>query len=102
MKVDLTKIKLRDIDGKVTKFQKGGGIHKTIANILYLKVKDLDLVDIAMQMNSGQSVEMTPTQIKEMRSLIADPATGVFAFVKKAVFDYLDKIEEADKKKKPK
>lgn len=96
MKVDLTKVKTRSIDGKENKYKKDDTqqVYKIIANMLYLKVRDLDLVDIAMQMNKGQVVEMTPTQIQEMRSLIADPESGLFSFAKKAIFDYLDKLEK--------
>ncbi len=101
MKVDLTKVKTKGIDGKIFKHKKGDETYKAVAQLLYLKVRDLDLVDIAMQMNRGQVVEMTPTQTQEMRTLIADPNNGFFSFAKKAIFDYLDKIE-ADKKKKDK
>ena len=98
MKVDLTKVKTKQLDGTPVKYEKGNGIWKFIANILYIKVRDLDLVDIAMQMNKGQVVEMAKPQIQEMRNLIT-LENGVFAFARKEIFNYLDKIEEADKKK---
>ncbi len=102
MKIDLTKVKTKDIDGKPIKYDEDSmPLHKHIANILYRKARNLDLVDIAMQINQGQAVEMSKADIAEMRSLINEQ-NGVFSFARKAVFEYLDKIEEAEKKKKKK
>ena len=100
MKVDLTKVKTKTIDGKIIKQQKGTELYKTIANILYVKCKNLDLVEIAMKINKGQVVEMNETQIKELRQLIIAPESGIFSFARKTLCDYLDKVEETEKKKK--
>ncbi len=102
MKIDLTKIKTKDIDGKVVKQEKGNVMYKHIANIMYIKCKNLDLVDIAMNINKGVAVEMEVLQVSELRMLVADPANGLLSFARKAVLEYLDKVEETDKKKKAK
>ncbi len=88
MKIKLAKATLKDIDDKVVKEHE---LHKSVANILYTKAKNLDLVDIAVAMNRGEAVEMAGSHIKELRGLVADPANGLLSFARKAVLDYLDK-----------
>ena len=102
MKIDLTKVKTKDIDGKAVKQEKGNVLYKHIANVMYVKCNNLDLVGIAMNINKGVAVEMEVAQVVELRKLVADPANGLLSFARKAVLDYLDKVEEADKKKKKK
>lgn len=106
MEVELFKIKLKDIDGKKLKPKEGEeskGVHNSVAYILYTLSRNLDLVDIALNMNKGHAVEMAPSHIAEMRILIADPEKGgLLAFARKAVIDYLDDLEEKEKKKKKK
>jgi len=103
MKVDLSKVKLRDLDGNLLgDKEKGVGTHTSVARILYNKATNLDLVDIALNMNKGLPVEMAASHIQEMRKLVADPANGFFAFARKAIFEYLDDLEDAEKKKQAK
>ncbi len=102
MKVSLSKVKMYDIDGKVAKTTKEGALHKLIANIIYTKCRNLDLVDIAMQMNKGLTVEMAPAHVAELKSLINDPENGVFSFAQKAILDYIDDIETQERNKNKK
>lgn len=84
---DFTKIKLQDIEGNElidTAF------HKSLANIIYLKTQNLDLVDKAMTINRGEVVELTPNLLKEVKRVILDDANGVSAFARKAFKDYID------------
>ena len=59
MKVDLTKVKLVDIEGELIKYEgdEKKGIYNTVAQLMYTKAKNLDLIDIAMRMNKGEVVE---------------------------------------------
>ena len=102
MKIDLTKVKKKNIDGVVVKEKKGNIMYKHIADIMYCKCKNLDLVDIAMNINRGNVVEMDEAQVSEVRQLVADPENGILSFARKTVLAYFDMVEEADKKKKAK
>ena len=92
MLVNLTKVVLIDINENEITPKSGRELYKAIANIMYNKTRNLDLLEIAMQMNKGEPVEMTVVQVNEMRRLIKDPANGVFAFTRKAVFVYLNEL----------
>lgn len=104
MQVDFTKIRLKDIDGNVAMSR---DFHKTIADRLYNHAKTCDFVEIAMEINKGNSVDLSIEQIEAVRSLVKDPAMGVFTHARKAFDDFIDKIlaTEAqrlkDKKNKP-
>lgn len=91
MKLDFSKIKLTELDGKE---HENLDAKRTIANILYRKARNLDLIEVAEQINQGKEVEMRPGDIQELRGLIEDPSNGVFSFVRKATFDYLDEQEK--------
>ncbi|MDO8302763.1 MAG: hypothetical protein Q7T18_05950 [Sedimentisphaerales bacterium] len=93
MKLDFTKLELKDIEGKILP---DANFHKVIANLLYRSAKTLDLVDTARTINRGMPCEMSKDEIAELLSLINDDKNGVFAFARKAVQDY---IELAKKKK---
>lgn len=105
MKVSLFKIKLNDIDGnKLKQVDENDkevvkGAHNLVAGILYVHSENLDLVNIAENMNKGIPVEMAPSHIKEMRKLMVG---RLAAFVRKAVLDYLDDLESEEKRKKKK
>jgi len=89
MRIDFSKIKMLDLDNKEVKDH---NIHKTIANILYLNAKTLDLVETAREINKGATVELDKSEIQEIRQLISDTKNGVYAFARQAIFEYLDKI----------
>ncbi len=101
MKVDFTKVKTMDIDGKPIEYEEGDGLFKFVANTLYRLTEDVDWVNIALEISKGKPVELTKKQIMEIRSLVT-LKNGFFTFARKAIFDYLDKVEEADKKKEKK
>ena len=91
MKVDFTKIQLSDIDGK-----NGDGdvpFYKTIANLIYCKVSNLDLVETAREINQGKEVELSKTDLRTIRQLLLDEKNGLFAFARKAIRDFLEDIE---------
>lgn len=91
MKVDFTKIKLCDIEGKEIP---DAVFYKTIANILYRQAKTLDLVDLAMQINRGEEVEISGKLLEEVKQIISKPESGIYAYARKAAIVYIDSALE--------
>ena len=89
MKYDFSAVKAEDLNGKPVK-----DIHKTLANALYTLTKNLDLVEKAFEMNKGKPVELEKAEIAEVKRIINDEKVGFYAFVKKALLDYIDKTEK--------
>ncbi len=92
MQVDFTKIRLKDIDGNVAM---SSDFHKTIANILYSRAKTVDFVEIAIEINKGNSVDLSSQQIEQVQALINTPIDGVqpvFAYARKAFDDFVAEI----------
>jgi hypothetical protein len=97
MKIDLSKVKITTIDG--TKEEKAT-MYKTVANLIYMKCRNLDLVRIAMDMHEGKPTELTDSMFKEIRGLVKDENNGIYSFARKTVLDEMDKQKEkADKGK---
>jgi hypothetical protein len=87
MKYDFKAIKAESLDGKQVK-----DIHKTIANALYTMTKNLDLVEKAIEINKGKPVELEKAEIAEVKRILNDEKIGFYAFVKKAILDYIEKV----------
>lgn len=85
MKYDFTKIETSALDGTPVM-----DLHKTIANSVYLHTKDLGLVTIAQDIYAGKEVEITQPQLEEIKRIISDEQIGFFAFVKKAIIDFIN------------
>ncbi len=101
MKIDFTKVVLRDIAGKPIKEQ--SDIHKTIANCIHFTARSVDMIDIARNVNQGVVVELSVSQINEIKNLVMHPQSTLAAFAKVAVNKYLDaRLKSADKSKKKK
>ena len=96
MKVNFSKVKLTDIDGKVIP---GAKIHKTLADVIWKFANSVDLVDIAIAINKGQEVALEKVEIAEIRRLINDPKCGFFTYAKKALFDFLDEAQQKEDQK---
>lgn len=108
MQVNFTEITLRDINGNVAM---SSDFHKTIANLLFNYASTVDFVDIAMEINKGNSVDLSTKQINEVQTVISTPINGnqpVFTHARKAFDEFVDEIlaMEAqrlkDEKNKPK
>ena len=90
MKYQFHTVTINDIEGKENKEAK---VHKTLANALYSKSSDLDLVEKARTINKGEEVELDKTEIEVVKKMIKDPQIGFFAFVQKALLDYIDSVK---------
>ncbi len=89
MKVNFSKVVLKTIEGEPIK---GGETHKNIGNIIYQNARDLGLVTIAQEIYKGNEVDLSDAELKEIKNLINNPSTGLMAFARKAVLDYIDNI----------
>ena len=90
MKVDFTKLVLKDINGMPQKPDKP--FYKTVANIIYMQISNLDLVEIAMQINRGEPVELSKTDMSQIEACLMSEKAGFFAFAKKAIKDFFKDI----------
>ena len=91
MKVDFSKIKLVSLDDKPVQDPDGKTVeaHKLVANAIYTKIKTLDLVSVAFEINKGESVELSKTDLNEIKSLFG-LESGFVSFVRKAIIDFID------------
>lgn len=87
MKVDFSKMKILDVEGKAIK---NSEIHKSLARIIYHRTQNLDLIEIARSINNGKEVELRDSEIKEVKRLVNDKQSGLLAFARKAILDYLN------------
>ena len=86
MKLNFSKVELKDIEGK--KIEKHD-LHKLVANLLYGGTKNLDMVEIAREINKGKEVELKKEDLEDIKKTIVEAQT-IAAFAKKAVIDYID------------
>lgn len=95
MKVNFKEVKLFDIDNVPIPIEKSN-IHKAIANILYLQAKNLDLVDIAIKINRGETIDVSKLELEGIKETILNSQIGLSAFVKKATIEYINSIGRED------
>ncbi len=101
MKVDFTKVILRDIAGKPIKAQ--SNLHKTVADCIHFTCRTVDLIGVAKIVNEGQEVDLTVSQVKQIKNLVTHPEAPLAGFAKVAVGKYLDiRLKSADGSKKKK
>jgi len=93
MKVDFTKIKLLDVNGEEAK-PDGLPFHKVIAEKIFYYVSNLDLVEVARQINKGEVVELSKTDLKQIRACVLSEKAGLFAFAQEAFTNFLDNLKK--------
>ena len=86
MKVDFKKIIVKDINNEIVKDEK---FHKKIANIIYNFAENLDMVEIARDINQGKEVELRTNEIDNLIHLFTTSKL-LMSFTKKAIKDFLD------------
>lgn len=92
MKINFSKIKLADIEDKpITDF------HKVLAKIIYVHTQNLDLVEIARQINKGEPVELRDSDRKEIKRIVNSKEANVFAFARKATLDFIEEQKVSQK-----
>lgn len=90
MQVDFKQIKLTDINEQEVL---NSTIHKTIANVIYVNARNLDLVEKAMKINKGEVVELSPGELTEIIKLVSSHESGIAAFARKQVKEYLESLK---------
>lgn len=95
MKVDFKVVKIYNIEGKLIE---KSNLHKTIADILYCRARNLTLVEIAKKIHKGEVVDLSHTEVEEIKQLISSPNDGLLSFARKAVLEYIDSIGKEEKK----
>lgn len=65
-------------------------ICKIIANIIYCNADNLDLVEYAMAVKNGGEIDVTPKEASEIKSILICQKSALFAYIKKAIRDYID------------
>jgi len=80
-------IDLRDLDGNPAPIK---DLHKTIANLIWKNAISVGLVDVAIKINRGEAVSLNPKDSAEILSILNNPQLGVFAYVRKAVKEFLE------------
>ncbi|MHC4354625.1 MAG: hypothetical protein ACYS0H_18130 [Planctomycetota bacterium] len=66
-------------------------LHKMIADLMYKNAQTLDMLDIAMQINRGEPVSLSPAHATEILSILENPGDGVtiYARIRVAVKQFL-------------
>ncbi len=97
MKIDFKNIILVSLDNEDVKDQNDKILtgHGVVASAIYGRTKILDLVDVAFQINRGEPVELSRTDLTEIKSLF-DENSGVSSFIRRAICLYIDKQLEKD------
>lgn len=88
--INFSKVVLKNLDGIPLKNIE---FHKTLANVLYHSAETVDFVDIAIEINRGNTVELTTTQITEVKRVIDLPESRIATHARKTVHDFLDEVE---------
>lgn len=64
-------------------------VHEALANGIYTATKDLSLVETARAIYRGESVELSQTQLQEVKRIIEDEKVGFMAFVRDAYLTFI-------------
>ena len=91
---NFSKIKVVNVDGQPYKKTELLPTHKIIGKRIYDIASNLDLVDVAMEINRGKSVELKHGEAKEIRELLCGKESTLLAFLRKAIIEYMDKVEK--------
>ena len=96
MKIDFSKIKIEGLNGELVKDDKNVVVtgHKIVAQAIYTRIKILDLVATAFEINKGKPVELSKTDLTEIKSLFG-PDSLITSFIRKAVIDFIDGQKES-------
>lgn len=92
-KYNFSTLKTTDLNGKpLPEIQ----FHKVLANLIYTHTNNLDMVELAREMNSGVEMDLRQREINEIKRLLESPNCNLVAFVRKVLLDYIKEIEKKD------
>jgi len=89
MKINFKDIILKDLEWNIIE---NSNIHKVIANLIYSKVKNLDLIDYAFKINKWKDIDITKSELEEIKNLCIE-WENFSAFVRKGIKDFIDNIK---------
>ena len=89
MLVDFKTVEVRTLEGEILP-----DIHKTVGNLIYRFTKDLGMVAVAEKIYAGETVDLDKTELQEVERLLSNPQSGLFAFVRKALGDYVQTLRK--------
>lgn len=87
MKIDFSKIQMKDIEGNTF----DGDISKDLGNAMYFESNDIAVSDLGYEIYHKKEVEVTKEMAPEVRKYVDK---GFKAIVKRALFPILDSIEQ--------
>jgi len=95
VKIDFSKLEIFDIDGNVVKEiedKNGNKIpyspYKTIANFIYYNVKNIDMVEIARDINAGNEISISEKELNEIKELIVNQSK-LPSFIRHAIDNFI-------------
>jgi hypothetical protein len=86
MKIDFSKVEVKDIEGNVTTVD----ISKELGNMMYLNAQDIAVADLGHEIYHKKEVELTKEQAQQVRLFVDE---GFKAFVKRELLPVLDSIK---------
>jgi len=86
MTLNFNEIELKTLDGEVIE---NSNFHKTLANSLYHNAATVDFVDIAIEINRGNSIELTEAQVSEVKRVVDLPQSRIATHARKAFHDFI-------------
>lgn len=89
---DFTKVEIKNLDGVIL-IQNP---HKELANQLYMTTKNVDMLELARRINTGEPVELSAEELKAVNEAL----NGFNAFAKQPFLDYI--ATNANKRKSEK
>jgi hypothetical protein len=85
-------ITLRDINDEVLV---NTNLYKTIGNVIYKGTRDLGMLEIAREIYAGKDVNLADDEVAEVERVVSDPGSGVVAFARQAVLEYITKVKKS-------
>lgn len=86
MKINLTNIEVKNLDGEVRAFD----ISKNFANYIYQRTVDLGMLDVAQEIYKKGEVEINEDQQKEIVTLINLPECPFIAMIKRQLLNLME------------
>lgn len=89
-KIDFTKFKLLDIDGKeLTQNKDDIPVYKWLANTIYFMTTSIDIAQIAQKINNGEEVELRDQELEAIITIIESDKFNYLPFVKRQLLQFL-------------
>lgn len=88
MKFKVSEIEIKDIDGHPLAVE---GLHKAIANLVYMSAKNIDEHTFAMDLNKHGEAEITQEMAESVVKIVE--GSGMYFFIKSAIINYLNNVK---------